>query len=67
MLSSMGCLKEGEGRAGGNMRLVEALAEGLPVVYNSVATDIAYSGSGVRVNTATSSTRGDRPCFCLLL
>ncbi|KAK9846501.1 hypothetical protein WJX81_005367 [Elliptochloris bilobata] len=44
---------------GGNMRLVEALAEGLPVLYNSVVTDVAYSSGGVSVQTATHRFTGD--------
>ena len=40
------------------MRLVEALAEGLPVLYNSVVTDIAYSDAGVCVQTASHQLAG---------
>ena len=45
--------------AGGNMRLVEALAEGLPVLYNSVVTDVAYSAAGVCVRTASHQVTGE--------
>lgn len=51
------------GRAGGNLRLVEALAEGLPVMYNSVVTDVAYSRAGVRVQTAGGAFTGARPAL----
>lgn len=40
------------------MRLVEALAEGLPVLYNSVVTDVAYSTAGVCVRTASHQVTG---------
>ena len=43
------------GRAGGNLRLVEALADGLPVVYNSVVTDVVHSRTGVRVHTSAGA------------
>ena len=48
---------------GGNLRLVAALAEGLPIVYNSVVTHICYSGKGVAVRTAEREYRG-QPHSC---
>lgn len=36
---------------GGNIRLVSALTEGLPVLYNSVVREIRYSAAGVAVRT----------------
>lgn len=35
----------------GNVRLVSALAEGLPVVYNSVVKRVRYCAAGVEVDT----------------
>ena len=45
--------------AGGNIRLVAGLAEGLPILYNSVVRDIHYSESRVRVSTASKSFEGE--------
>lgn len=36
---------------GGNVRLVAALAEGVPVLYNSVVKRIRYCSAGVEVDT----------------
>ncbi|KAK9804501.1 hypothetical protein WJX73_000258 [Symbiochloris irregularis] len=44
---------------GGNIRLVAALAEGTPVMYNSVVTQICASREGVAVRTATHEFKGD--------
>ena len=35
------------------------LAEGLPILYNSVVQDIHYSESRVRVSTASKSFEGE--------
>lgn len=40
------------------MRLVAALLEGLPVVYNSVVKRIRYCAKGVSVSTATHEFKG---------
>ena len=45
--------------AGGNIRLVAGMAEGLPIVYNSVVQEIEYSDSRVRVSTASTSYEGE--------
>ncbi|MEW5303197.1 MAG: hypothetical protein WDW36_005913 [Sanguina aurantia] len=41
--------------AGGNVRLVEGLAEGLPVFYDCSVTNIAHSGAGVVVSTSAGT------------
>ena len=38
------------GTAGGNARLVEALADGLHIEYNSIVDRVQYAGSGVKVH-----------------
>jgi hypothetical protein len=38
--------------AGGNSRLVSALAEDVPILYNTPAKEVLYGGSGVTVVTA---------------
>ena len=43
---------------------MEALAKGIPVLYNSVVTDIAYSRGGVSVTTAAGKFTGTAPCCC---
>ena len=53
--------------AGGNLRLVAALAEGLPVVYNSVVTNVTYSAKGVAVRAAGREFRGQLPCSQTLI
>jgi hypothetical protein len=47
--------------AGGNIRLVAAMAEGLPVMYNSVVREIRYSSSGVAVRTDMHEFAGEFP------
>ncbi|KAK9918934.1 hypothetical protein WJX75_008165 [Coccomyxa subellipsoidea] len=44
---------------GGNLRLVAALTEGLPIMYNSVVKEIRYSKNRVAVRTATHEFQGD--------
>ena len=39
------------------MRLVQALAEGLPVFYGQVVTGVDYSNAGVAVHTAQQTFR----------
>ena len=43
---------------GGNLRLVAALTEGLPIMYNSVVKEIRYSKNRVAVRTATHEFQG---------
>ena len=45
--------------AGGNIRLVAGMAEGLPIIYNSVVQEVEYSDSKVRVSTASTSFEGE--------
>ena len=45
--------------AGGNIRLVAGMAEGLPIIYNSVVQEVEYSDSKVRVSTASTSYEGE--------
>lgn len=45
---------------------MEALAKGIPVLYNSVVTDIAYSRGGVSVTTAAGKFTSTAPCRCSL-
>jgi lysine-specific histone demethylase 1 len=45
--------------AGGNLRLIEALAEGLPVFYNSPARLLQYSKQGVAVHTDAGVFQAD--------
>ena len=40
------------------MRLVQALAEGLPIFYGQVVTGVDYSDAGVVVHTAQQTFRG---------
>ena len=35
------------------------MAEGLPIIYNSVVQEVEYSDSKVRVNTASTSFEGE--------
>lgn len=44
--------RPGRVRAGGNVRLVKALAEHVPVLYNTAATSVQYGSEGVCVVTA---------------
>lgn len=46
--------------AGGNIRLVAALAEGLPVLYNSVVTEVRCSASGAVVRTHNHEFQGEQ-------
>jgi polyamine oxidase len=41
--------------AGGNARLIKALADEVPVVYRTAASAVHYGGNGVTVVTATGS------------
>lgn len=45
--------------AGGNIRLVAGMAEGLPIIYNSVVQEVEYSDIKVRVSTASTSFEGE--------
>lgn len=56
-----GVRREACAATGGNLRLVAALAEGLPVLYNTVVTDVEYSASGVSLMTATHEIQGPQP------
>ena len=69
LLSHLLCCTNGPGRelalcsaylahAGGNVRLVAGMAEGLPIIYNSVVQEVEYSDSKVRVSTASTSYEG---------
>ena len=54
--------------AGGNARLVEALADGLPIVYNSVVDRVQYAGNGVKVHAGGRIYEGENvPCYGFLL
>ena len=44
--------------AGGNIRLVAALAEGLPIMYNSPVQEIRHCATGVAVRTPSHEFRG---------
>eukprot|EP00884_Botryococcus_braunii_P000714 jgi/Botrbrau1/10643/Bobra.53_2s0002.1 len=44
---------------GGNIRLVSALTEGLPILYNSVVREVRYSAAGVAVRTDLHEFTGD--------
>ena len=46
---------------GGNLRLVAALAEGLPIFYNSIVSRIQYAEDGVMVQAGGRSFRGNPP------
>ena len=39
------------------------MAEGLPIIYNSVVQEIEYSDSKVRVSTASTSYEGESTAF----
>lgn len=43
---------------GGNVRLVAALAEGVPVVYNSAVKQVRYCSAGVEVDTEGVTYKG---------
>ena len=45
--------------AGGNVRLVAALAKDVPILYNSVVQEVRYCQYGVAVRTATHEFRGE--------
>ena len=74
LLSHLICYANGPGRelalcsaylahAGGNVRLVAGMAEGLPIIYNSVVQEVEYSDSKVRVSTASTSYEGESAAF----
>lgn len=48
-------------RTGGNLRLVAALTEGLPIMYNSVVKEIRYSKNRVAVRTTNHEFQGKPP------
>ena len=45
--------------AGGNLRLIAAMTEGVPVIYNSRVKKIVYAADGVAVQTDTHVFKGD--------
>lgn len=57
-----GCVSEFDAfDAGGNLRLVAAMAEGLPIFYNSIVSRIQYAEDGVMVQAGGRSFKGNRP------
>lgn len=44
--------------AGCNLRLVKALAEGLPILYNHVVQEVKYDQAGVRVTAGNTVIAG---------
>ena len=44
--------------AGGNVRLVAALADGLPIFYNSVVSRVQYGPGGVHVTAGGRTFKG---------
>ena len=68
-VSALHCVPQDAGNialcAGGNLRLVAALAEGVPIAYNSVVRRIAYSRAGVTVRTAEREFKGELQIECV--
>ena len=50
-------------RTGGNIRLVAALAEGLPILYNSPVQEVRHCSTGVAVRTPAQEFRGKEACL----
>ena len=50
--------------AGGNLRLVAALADGLPIFYNSVVSRIQHGADSVAVEAGGRTFKGVPPLSC---
>lgn len=47
--------------AGCNLRLVKALAQGLPILYNHVVKEVKYDQAGVQVTAGNTVIAGAGP------
>jgi len=50
-------LQGAHGLRGGDLRLLEALAEGLPIMYNTPARLVQYCASGVSSTSRSAASR----------
>ena len=48
--------------AGGNARLLEALCDGLPVLYNTEVTSVRYGSEGVMISTSRGQAINAAAC-----
>lgn len=53
------CLIVQPNTAGCNLRLVKALAQGLPILYNHVVKEVKYEQTGVSVTAGNTVIKGD--------
>ena len=53
------CLSVQLWSAGCNLRLVKALAQGLPILYNHVVKEVKYEQAGVSVTAGNTVIKGD--------
>lgn len=53
------CLSVKLWSAGCNLRLVKALAQGLPILYNHVVKEVKYEQAGVSVTAGNTVIKGD--------
>ena len=60
------CLTVQAWTAGCNLRLVKALAQGLPILYNHVVKEVKYEQAGVSVTAGNTVIKGNisGPSLC---